>query len=203
MPPTAWRGWRPSARDGPRAERSARPHLRWRWRMRGSVLAGSCEAASLCASLGQKRRSRLNPSSRRSGLVAWHQRSHADASGPKAAPGPGPGRSVPPVVVRAAWSRWRPTSGRTHTWRRRHRALRCRASRAASSSAARGFAPVARSAATVASPCSRAAVAARCTGSKTQELLYSISLARSSVSDAGTTIQPTRHPVMDQAWRNC
>ena len=69
----------------------------------------------------------------------------------------------------------------------------------ASVSSARVRASCARSAATVASPCSRAAVAARCTGSKTQELLYSISLARSSVSDAGTTIQPTRHPVMDQA----
>ena len=71
--------------------------------------------------------------------------------------------------------------------------------RSASVSSVRVRASCARSAATVASPCSRAAVAARCTGSKTQELLYSISLARSSVSDAGTTIQPTRHPVMDQA----
>ena len=95
--------------DGPRAERSARPHLRWRWRMRGSVLAGSCEAASLCASLSRGAAgSILLP-----GVQGWwHGTSAAMPTLPDQRPrrGPGPGRSVPPVVVRAAWSRWRPTS---------------------------------------------------------------------------------------------
>jgi hypothetical protein len=53
--------------------------------------------------------------------------------------------------------------------------------------------------ATSGSPCASAATAARCTGSKTQEKLYSISLARSSASSSGTTIQPARQPVMRQA----
>src|SRR5205085_137253 len=50
------------------------------------------------------------------------------------------------------------------------------------------------------SPCSIATTPARCTNTGEHDVLYSISLPRSSISGSGATIQPRRQPVIDHAF---
>ena len=198
MPPTAWRGWRPSARDGPRAERSARPHLHcvggcvgpfWpdrarrpryvrRWVKSGAAAqpffqafgVGGMAPAQPCRRFRTKGRAGARPRPVCStSCRASSVESAASAIRKNIHGAAGIGRfDAGQAAQRVGQQR---AGSRQLRAQRRHRGLAVLQGRRRR--------PL--------------------HGIEAQELLYSISLARSSVSDAGTTIQPTRHPVMDQA----